>query len=140
MNGEAYEREDDSEVSGELPYRSGAGAHTPPPGYRAIPTRTDPAAEPAERFNYLEPVRRTPAEAYPYPAAAPDEPYEPPSLTRPVHHQPAFGRPTYDQEARRTAYEQERDSGSWSSAAAPRSRLWDEPAALTQEPEVDSDR
>ncbi len=59
-----------------------------------------------------------------------DATYEAVPLTRPVHNQPAFGRPTYDQAARLSAYEQERDSGSWSSAG----RLWSDDPAIEPAP------
>src|ERR1700755_3224112 len=43
--------------------------------------------------------------------------YEAGSLTRPVHDQPSFGRPTQDQAARVSAYERERENGDWRGGA-----------------------
>jgi signal peptidase I len=60
--------------------------------------------------------------------------YEALSLTRPVHNQPAFGRPTYDQAARVSAYEQERESGTWTGSFG--GRIWAD--GETGTPEVEA--
>jgi signal peptidase I len=124
------------EATGDLPHRSPAGA--PPPGYRIMPTWPEQPEEPTERFSYLG-QRRPPTEPTPYgqpgvpgqggqptgPVAPEEQEYRRSSLTRPVHNQPSFGRPSTDQEAR--------VSGAWS--PPPAARRWDdEPGAITATP------
>jgi signal peptidase I len=130
---DADERGD--EATGDLPHRSAPGM--PPPGYRIVPTWPEQAEEPTERFSYLGPRPTTeptpfghpgvPGQAGPPPP--PDQGYRRSSLTRPVHDQPSFGRPSTDQEAR--------VSGTWS--PPPAAGRWDEePAAIAAAPAAET--
>jgi signal peptidase I len=123
MDGEAVEREERDDTQ-EIPrYESDPasplGSHSPgirplvpPPGYRAV--KIDPPADPPIEQNGSRGRGYTGRHVY---GAVP--------LTRPVHDQPSFGRPTEDQAERISAYERERESGAW--AARLRGRIFAEP-------------
>src|SRR5262245_10165827 len=112
MDGEPVERDDTQDSSryglGQAGDWSGwppAGRPlTPPPGYRPMHVEGARAREAAEKAAELGSSSMGSS-----------------SLTRRVHSQPAFGRPTSDQAERLSAYEQERDAGTLSSRF---SRLW----------------
>jgi signal peptidase I len=141
MDGEAVERDDTQDYPPRFgPAHSvdpsawppGTRPLTPPPGYRAVRTDLVPD-EPtfgSRRANGADPNETTAVEAGGfdldgYASRHADTAYEAVPLTRPVHDQPAFGRPTLDQAARVSAYEQERASGVWSTSQP--GHIWSEP-------------
>jgi signal peptidase I len=153
MDGEAVERDDTQDNSrygtdDATGWPPGTRPLTPPPGYRAV--RTDLAAAPqaqfgsAHRANGGDPNETTAVEAAGfdidgYASRHADTVYEAVPLTRPVHNQPAFGRPTLDQAARLSAYEQERASGVWSTSFP--GRIWSESDEAEESAEhAESDR
>jgi signal peptidase I len=124
MDGEAAGREErdgtqdnpryESDPASPLPRRSpGTQPLSPPPGYREM--RADRTTDSSIEQN------GSPGRGY-----VGRHVYGTVPLTRPVHDQPTFGRPTNDQAERLSTYEEERETGAW--AARLRGRIFAEPS------------